>query len=148
MREPLHLAHNRIPHLLGADELAAFRLDVGGAQKSKLFVHILLFHDESARTPQPEAVAFQSEFSFHLSAFSLPKGINQDIALILLKARDVNSPKATFDQRFDSSRTIKSLRVFGNLRNNTLKLCVEVRFFASKFSRNLLKHSSILPRQR
>jgi hypothetical protein len=32
MRKLFQLAHDRLPHLLGADDLAALRLDVGGAQ--------------------------------------------------------------------------------------------------------------------
>ena len=83
MHERLQLAHDRLAHLLGADDLAALRLDVGGAQPlgerglNKSLVHILRFgYNESARISQLEAIGLQSKFALHLNALPLSKGIN------------------------------------------------------------------------
>jgi hypothetical protein len=88
MRQLFQLAHDRLTHLLGADDLAALRLDVGGAQPGncipciKLVIRFLFFcllrfpHDQIAWISQAESIALSSKLTFHFHALSVSERVD------------------------------------------------------------------------
>src|SRR5215831_2165464 len=137
MHELFHFTHDRLAHLLGADDLAAFRLDVRSAQACHcvsnmelliwfLCICLLRFpHEQIVWVGQPETITLNGKLTFHFDALPISERVDQQFAHIVEEARDVYSAQPTFDQSLDRCGSIKGFWIFSNLRNNPLKPCAK-----------------------